>query len=196
VSEEHSSSPIITITEGIAYFLAGAFIVGTTFSNTTDDLLVQRLSWVAQATGYLLIVFGILYVLPLIPWFRLIKNWIDNKLTPYVYPALFGITSVQVLQIVLEVENTGLLRWVSGIFLLLVIILTVLVSPKKVTSKVQFFINLSFTYVFLATLFVGLRAETWLSLLDKPILEPLVFLIVSLVSLSFLAKHVKKNFNT
>jgi hypothetical protein len=191
-SDDKNKSLIVVITEGIAFFLAGAFLIGTTTTTNSNDLLVQRLTYVAQYTGYILLAFGVIYILPLIPWFRGIKNTIEKGFI-YIYPLVFAITSLQVLQIVLNSQQSGVLRWISGIFVTIIIMLVIFTPPSKSTNKTRLLLNLILTYLLLSIIFIALRAETLISLIQSPILEPLVFLTISFVCCLLLYKRIVKN---
>lgn len=190
-SKDRDKSFIAVITEGIAFFLAGAFLIGTTTTTNSDDLLVQRLTYVAQYTGYILLAFGVIYVLPIIPWFRCIKSKIEKGFL-YIYPLVFAITSLQVLQIVLDPQRGDILRWISGIFVLIIILLIMFTPTSKSTDKTRLLLNLVLTYTLLSIIFIALRAETLLSLIQSPILEPLTFLIVSFICCLLLYKRTVK----
>jgi len=189
--EAKNKAPIIIITEGIGFFLAGGFLVGTSSTINSNDLLIQRLTYVAQYTGYVLLAFGVIYVLALIKWFSFIKNKL-NKWAIYVYPLVFGITSLQVLQSVFDSKQSGVLRWLSGVFVVIIIGLVIFTSSGKTIDKAHPLSNLILTYVGLAIILIALRAENFLALIQPNIVQPLVFLIVSFICGLLLYKQIGK----
>ena len=183
--------PLFTITEGIAFFLSGGFLIGTSTAVNTTDILIQRLIPFTHFTGYILLGFGVVYVLPLIPWFKCIQNTL-NKISVYVYPMVFGIASLQVFQIAIAPNQNGILRWASIGFLVLIFVLIMFAPFGKVTNKARILLSLILTYNGLAIVIVAVRVENPLALIQSPNVEPLVLLLISFVCGIFLNFQIGK----
>jgi hypothetical protein len=180
--------------EGIAFFLAGAFLVSTKVVENAD-IRTLRLTSITQWSGYALLVFGLIYTLTAIPRFQRVKSIID-KTTVYTYVIVFVITLLQVTQMAFGNASEAPLRWFSLVFLVVVILLMFFVPTGKKPDKLIYLSDLVLTFTGIATLFTGLEAKDWLSLIKSPIIEPLGFQFIGMVFAFLLSKYIRKRVNT
>ena len=101
MEEMHSKLPVITITEGMGYFLSGSFLLETNLFMTSSDILNKRLTPIAYFTGCILLLLGLIYVLSLIPFLRFLQERL-NQVGIYLYPFVFSVTFLQLLQVLLD----------------------------------------------------------------------------------------------
>lgn len=193
VPEKETRPALITITEGIAFFLAGGFLIGINPPPNIDDILVRRLTPVTHITGYILLAFGLMYILPLIKHLNFIQNGLA-KIWVYAYGFVFAVSSLQVLQIALTPNQDEILRWAS-VGLLLLVFLLIMFSPtaKARVDKVRLLSTLILTYNGLAIIFFVLRIEALpKDLIKSQNLDPIFLLLIGLVCAILLIKRIGK----
>ncbi len=191
MAETQNTHPVKVITDGISYFLTGGFLIGTPVMMNNPDIVYKRLAIVSQVSGYLILAFGVFYILPAIPWFGFLLNF-REKIDKYTYPFLFGTTSAQVFRIVFDSNQSNFLRWASGIFSAIITAILMFFNPVKAGNKKLVYLQLIMIYNILAGLYIGLRAENLSALLAQPNLEPLLFITISLVFIVLLMRQVVK----
>ena len=191
MSELRERPALYKITEGIAFFLCGAFLIGTSAAVSNTDILIQRLTPFTHFTGYVLLGFGVVYILPLIPWFKYIQKTL-NKISVYVYPFVFAIASLQVLRIAIDPNQNEILRWASIGFLVLISFLIMFTPFGKVTEKRRLLLSLLLAYNGLAIVIIAVRAKNPLALMQSPNVEPLILLFASFVCGIFLVFQMRK----
>ncbi len=191
--EKETRTAFITITEGIAFFLAGGFLIGINPPPIIDDILVRRLTPVTHVTGYILLTFSVMYILPLIKPLNCIQSGLE-KIWVYAYGFVFAVSSLQVLQIALTPNQDKILRLASAGLLLLVFLL-IMFSPAAKTEidKVRLLSTLILTYDGLAITFLVLRTESLPSdLIKSQNLEPIFLLLIGLVCTILLMISIAK----
>ena len=182
VPKKETKPAFITITEGIAFFLAGGFLIGINPPPNIDDILVRRLTPFTHFTGYILLAFSLMYILPFIKHLNFIQS-VLVKIWVYAYGFVFAVSSLQVLQIALTPNQDDILRWASvGLLLLVFFLIMFLPTTKAKVDKVRLLSTLILTYNGLAIVFFVLRIESIPQDFIKPQnLGPIFLLFIALV---------------
>jgi hypothetical protein len=145
-----------SITQGIAYFLAGSFLVGTIFSRQPANGTLQPLDWLAVSVGSVLILAGFSFILSVYP-LRRIGDYLKRS-EPYLLPLLFAITITEVVILLFDFHEIKPLFIATSIFIIFVLI-TIIFTSKFVFTNVFSLIELSLIFNALAIILLLAGAE-------------------------------------
>lgn len=150
----------VVLTQAIAYFLAGSFLIGTVISLQSDNGTVQPINWFTGVVGGILIGAGFVLTLSTLPFKRLTDFFesVTDFSERWVLPILFAVTTTQLLKTIFDFRETKSL-FITTIIFLIIVLLAIVVTSKRVFQYVSSLLSLSLTFNVLALVLLFLGAE-------------------------------------
>jgi len=144
MQQHENHMPIKSITEAVAYFLAGSFTIGTIISSSIE--VPEAIYWLIIIVSGILILSGFALLVTILPF-----KWLNSyrttfqKITKYLFAGLFAITTSQIVQVLIFFKEIQPLFIITLIFLILVIF-SIIISSVRIFLNVSTLVSLSFVY--------------------------------------------------
>ncbi len=151
---------LIILTQAVAYFLAGSFLIGTVISLQSDNGAVEPINWFTGVVGGILIVAGFVLAVSTLPFTRLqdfFKNVKDFS-ERWVFPILFAVTTTQILKTIFDFREIKPLFIITIIFLVIVLF-AIVVTSKRLFQHIPSLLSLSLIFNVLAIVLIPIGAE-------------------------------------
>ncbi len=151
---------LVVLTQAIAYFLAGSFLIGTVISLQSDNGTVQPINWFTGVVGGILIGVGFVLALSTLPFKRLTDFFesVTDFSERWVFPIIFAVTASQVLKTILDFREVKPL-FITTIIFLIIVLLAIVVTSKRVFQHIPSLLSLSLAFNVLAIVLIILGAE-------------------------------------
>jgi hypothetical protein len=181
------NSPLAFVTEAIAYFIAGSFVINVIapklFSEDLGSRMNQAVNWVTLAAGGFSILVAFLLVMTTIPYNKMARFvQFFERHRYWLLIILFPITIPQILPVILDSEYLllSIVAWIFLIFILVAIGITSWKVLIKFTPKQFVALCVAFVVSAIIRLFQGVD-NTELAVF---LIAVLVLLILTLFNLS------------
>lgn len=160
-----------TITQGIAYFLAGSFLIGTVLSKQPAVGTRQALDWLSVGVGSILVLSAFITVLSIFPLKRI--GEFMKRSERYLLPILFGITLTEAVKILVDFHPITPLFIAACIFIIFVLV-AIIFTSKWIFRNAVSLLDLSLTFNALAVI---------LLLTGANVIQIVIILVFSLILL-------------